>query len=282
MTVQAAPTLNHDRRAELADFLRSRRTRLTPEQVGLSGAGRRRTQGLRREEVALLAETSTTWYTWLEQSRDIRVSAPLLDRLARALRLDDGERRHLFALASQPLPIGSASRECVSPAVERFVQGLANPAYVLGRRQDYLAWNRAASAVFGDVGRLPPEERNVLRRMFLDPARRRFHTDWACAAAAILARFRADSAPFVEEPWFAALIEELNTRSPDFRRLWAKHDVRVNPDGLKDFQHPQVGRMVFEHLILRLPDAPDLRVVVYTPLPEHDTAAKLADLLAQL
>ncbi|MFC4452540.1 helix-turn-helix domain-containing protein [Deinococcus sonorensis] len=280
--LQPPPELNLtlDRRAELADFLRTRRMRLSPEQVGLGGAGRRRTPGLRREEVALLAETSTTWYTWLEQRRDIRVSAPLLDRLARALLLDHGERTHLFALAGLPLPLSTELHEDVSPAVERFIHGLSQPAYVLGRRWDYLTWNAAAEAVFGSLWLLPPEERNILRRLFLDPERRLFHTDWHCAAAGLVARFRADSAPFLEEPWMAALIEELQTRSPDFRRLWARHDVRGDPDGLKDFQHPEMGRMIFEHLILRLPDAPDLRVVVYTALPEWDTPAKLQRLLA--
>ena len=286
MTISEGGTAGHpvtlDRRAELADFLRSRRMRLTPEQVGLESGNRRRTLGLRREEVALLAQTSTTWYTWMEQRRDIRVSAALLDRLAGALRLDHGERLHLFALAGQPLPLGSGPREDVSPAVARFVHNLhEQPAYVLGRRWDYLTWNAATNAVLGDIGSLPSAERNVLRRVFLDPARRSFHTDWDCAASGILARFRADSAPFVDDPWFTALIEELRACSPEFRRLWAKHDVRGAADGIKDFQHPEVGRMVFEHLIFRLPDAPDLRVVVYTPLPEYDTPAKLRRLLGE-
>lgn len=271
-------TLN--RRHELADFLRSRRLRLSPEQVGLSSGGRRRTQGLRREEVALLADTSTTWYTWLEQRRDIRVSGPLLDRLARALRLDAGERLHLFTLAGLPLPVDTSLHEQVSPATERFVQALRDqPAYVLGRRWDYLVWNSAAERVFGPIGPCPAEERNVLRRMFLDPARRQLHTDWACAAAHLVARFRADSAPYIGEPWCAALVEELSTRSPEFHRLWMRHDVKGRSDGLKDFQHPRAGRMMLQHLVLRLPDAPGLSVVVYTALPDLDTPAKLRALL---
>ncbi len=271
-----------DRRSELADFLRSRRRRLSPEQVGLNSGGRRRTPGLRREEVALLAETSTTWYTWLEQRRDIRVSGPLLDRLARALQLNAGERLHLFALAGLPLPLDTAPHEEVSAALERFVQGLPHPAYVLGRRWDYLTWNRAAQLVFGPLDELPAAERNVLRRMFLDPARRRLHTDWACAAAGMVARFRADCAPYIGEPWCAALIEELTTLSPEFRRLWAQHDVKGSPDGLKDYQHPQAGRLMLQHLILRLSDAPGLAIVAYTPLPDLDTPGKLARLLANL
>ena len=271
-----------DRRRELADFLRSRRLRLSPEQAGLSSGVRRRTQGLRREEVALLADTSTTWYTWLEQRRDIRVSGPLLDRLARALQLDAGERLHLFALAGLPLPLDTGLNEQVSAAAERFVQGLTGqPAYVLGRRWDYLTWNRAAEQVFGPIASLPSDERNVLRRMFLDPARRQLHTDWPCAAAGMVARFRADCAPYIGEPWCAALIEELSTRSPEFRRLWLRHDVKFNSDGLKDFQHPQVGRLMLEHLVLRLPDAPGLGIVVYTALPDWKTPGKLAKLMEQ-
>ncbi|AFD27047.1 helix-turn-helix transcriptional regulator [Deinococcus gobiensis] len=279
----APPASPLDRRRELAEFLRSRRLRLRPEQVGLTaGLGsRRRTPGLRREEVALLAETSTTWYTWLEQRRDIRVSAPLLDRLARALRLDAGERLHLFVLAGQPLPLSTAPSEQVSAATERFVQGLTQPAYVLGRRWDYLTWNPAAARVFGLGPDLAPDERNVLRRLFLDPGRRLLYTDWACAAAGMVARFRSDIAPYIGEPWSAALIEDLNARSPEFRRLWARHDVWSNPGGLKDFQHPQMGRMTFEHLVLRLPDAPGLGIVVYTALPEWDTPAKFARLMAR-
>ncbi|ULH17042.1 helix-turn-helix transcriptional regulator (plasmid) [Deinococcus sp. KNUC1210] len=266
-----------DRRTQLADFLRSRRMRLSPEQVGLSSTGRRRTQGLRREEVALLAETSTTWYTWLEQRRDIRVSGPLLDRLALALHLDAGERLHLFALAGLPLPLDTALHETVSAAVQRFIHGLHDqPAYVLGRRWDYLAWNRATELVFGCR---VAAEHNVLRRMFLDPARRQLYTDWNCAAAGMVARFRSDCAPYIGEPWCAALVEELSTTSPEFRRLWLQHDVKGSPDGLKDLQHPQMGRMMFEHLVLRLPDAPGLGIVVYTPLPDWDTPAKLRKLL---
>ena len=283
MTSPDPPTASSPapRRAELADFLRSRRLRLDPETVGLPQGGRRRTPGLRREEVAMLAQTSTTWYTWLEQQRDIRVSAPLLDRLADALRLDPGERAHLFALSGQPAPIRDVPREDVPPAVQRFIQGLHDrPASVLGRRWDYVAWNRAAEAVFGDITHRAPEDRNVLRRLFLDPSRRSFYTDWPCAAAATLAQFRADSAPHIDDPWFTALIEEISARSPDFRRLWARHDVKGNADGLKDFQHPTAGRMIMEHLILRVPDAPHLRIIVYNALPDWDTPEKLRRLLA--
>ncbi len=272
-----------NRRAELADFLRSRRERLTPEQVGLSAAGRRRTPGLRREEVAMLAETSATWYAWLEQRRDIKVSAPLLDRLAHALQLTPDERRHLFALAGQPLPMAvNPPLEVVTPALERFIHGLRDqPAYVLGRRWDYLAWNAAACAVLGDIGALAPDRRNLMRRLFLDPARRHLHTDWACIAANTVARFRADSAPFIGDPWFDALIADLRCGSPEFRRWWDRHDVRDAPNGRKDLQHPTVGRLVFEDLLFRVPDAPHLRVVVYTPLAEHDTPAKLRALLRE-
>lgn len=283
MTIQEPPASAPPalRRAELADFLRSRRQRLSPEAAGLPTGARRRTPGLRREEVALLAETSTTWYTWLEQQRDIRVSAPLLDRLAVALRLDAGERAHLFALAGQPAPLRDVLHEDVPPSVLRFIHGLHDqPATVLGRRWDDLAWNRAMAAVYGDFAERPPEFRNVLRRLFLDPTRRSFHTDWPSAAAVLLAQFRSESAPYLDEPWITGLIDEISARCPEFRRLWARHDVRASPDGLKDIQHPTAGRMLFEHLILHVPEAPHLRIVVSTPLPDFDTPAKLRRLLA--
>ncbi len=275
---------DRERRRELADFLRTRRGRLAPERVGLPRGARRRTPGLRREEVAQLADVGTTWYTWLEQERAIRVSAQVLDSIARALQLDGAERRHLFLLADQPLPpLPPPFEERVSPALQRLLDAQGrNPAYVVGRRWDRIAWNGAARAVFDDFPTLPPRERNTVWRLFTDPTKRRFHVDWVGTAQHVLAQFRADSARHVGDPWFTELIDDLHRASPEFRAWWPRHDVWGNPDGRKELEHPCSGRLVLEHTTLQVPDAPDLKVIMYTPLPEADTAVKLAGLVTTL
>ncbi len=270
------------RRRELADFLRSRRDRLSPEVVGLPPRGRRRTPGLRREDVAELADVSTTWYTWLEQARDVRPSAALLERLASGLRLVPAERRHLFLLAGLlPPPPAPPDEEAVGPTLRRVLDAFAsNPAYALGRRWDRLAWNRAAAAVFDLADAPPPHGRNLVWRVFTRPARGADYERWAGVAQRILAEFRADSARYPGDPWFAGLIDDLQRVSPEFRDWWQRHDVRGAGGGPKEFAHPAVGRLVLEHTRVQLPEAPELKIVVYPPRPEADTPAKLARLLA--
>jgi transcriptional regulator with XRE-family HTH domain len=192
------------RRAELADFLRTRREALQPAQVGLPGDGRRRTPGLRREEVGQLAGVGATWYTWLEQGRDVRASLDVLEALAEALRLTPAERSHLILLGrGEEAPVRSAPQEKLSPTLERLVQNLTDsPACIMGRRWDYLAWNRAFVVSFGDPADLPPGRRNALWASFMDPARRKLLMDWEKGARNAVARFRADSARHVGDPDF--------------------------------------------------------------------------------
>ena len=189
------------RRKELADFLKTRRARLTPAQAGLPDGGRRRTPGLRREEVAMLASVSTVWYTWLEQERDVRPSAQVLDSVAGALRLDPDEKAHLFALADQGSYYPLVRREeVVSPALRRALDALnPNPAYVMGRRWDKLAWNDAMTLVFGDLGSLPAKERNTLWSMFTNQRMRQTIPDWESHARHVLAQFRARLGPGTPE-----------------------------------------------------------------------------------
>jgi transcriptional regulator with XRE-family HTH domain len=269
------------RRDELAHFLRSRRAALKPQDVGLPNGGRRRTPGLRREEVAQLAGVGTTWYTWLEQGRDVRASLEVLEALARALRMSQAERTHLILLGrgEEPAPCKSPA-ERVSADLRRLIENLGpNPAFVLGRRWDYLAWNEAATIVLGDLGRLPRASRNHAWLTFTDPARRETFTDWERSSRLLVAKFRADSARHIGDPEFESLITALRRTSPEFARAWERHEVARGGDGRKDLRHPHAGMLSFSHAVLHPADAPEQRLVLYSPLPENDTAGKLACLL---
>jgi transcriptional regulator with XRE-family HTH domain len=269
------------RRSELADFLRRRRESITPEDVGLPDGGRRRTPGLRREEVSLLAGVGTTWYTWLEQGRDVRASVEVLESIARALKLTPTERTHLIVLGrgEDPPPCKSPA-ERVSPVLRRLIENLGpNPAFVLGRRWDYLAWNRAACALFGDFDAVPRAARNHVWMTFMDPSRREMFSDWERSARLLVARFRADSARYLGDPEFEELIQALRHSSPEFCRAWKRHEVAGGGEGRKEVHHPIEGPMVFEHAVFRPQQAPDQRLALYSPRQENDTPAKLARLM---
>ena len=255
------------RQNAFGDFLRSRRERLTPEMAGLPPGVRRRTPGLRREEVALLAGVGATWYTWLEQGRDVKPSAEVLGALARALKLDAAERDHLFVLADrQPRRTLPTGPECVPPAIVRMLDNMADqPAYVLGRRWDILAWNAAAVAVFGDFGRLQGDDRNLMSRMFIDEAHRRKLVDWDTLAPLSLAMFRAGSAKYPGDPDFERLIARLTAQSPEFRAWWPRHDVHHQPSTVKRVRQPSGEERVFEYTSLDVTECPDMRVVICTP-----------------
>ncbi len=269
------------RRAELADFLRRRREAISPEDVGLPDGGRRRTPGLRREEVALLAGVGTTWYTWLEQGRDVRASLEVLEAIARALKLTPTERTHLVLLGrgEEPPPCKSPA-ERISPTLKRLIEGLGpNPAFVLGRRWDYLSWNRAACGIFGDFDAVPRAARNHVWMHFMDPSRRELFTDWERGSRLLVAKFRADSARYLGDPEFEELIHTLRHSSPEFCRAWKLHEVSGGGEGRKEIIHPVEGRMVFEHAVLRPQEAPEQRLVLYSPRAEDDTRTKLARLM---
>lgn len=280
--VRETPASGARRRAELADFLRQRRASLQPEEVGLQGGGRRRTPGLRREEVAQLAGVGTTWYTWLEQGRDVRASLDVLEAIARALRMDNAERTHLILLGrgEQPPPCKSPA-ERVSPTLRRLVENLGpNPAYILGRRWDYLAWNDAAVALLGDLGAIPRGQRNHAWLTFTDPARRQMFTDWERSSRILVAKFRADSARHLGDPEFEALIKALRDSSPEFCRAWKRHEVTSSGEGRKDLIHPIAGVLSFSHAVFHPQESSEQRLILYSPLPENETAEKLAGLMA--
>jgi transcriptional regulator with XRE-family HTH domain len=270
------------RREELADFLRHRREALSPEAVGLPGGGRRRTPGLRREEVAQLAGVGTTWYTWLEQGRDVRASLDVLEALARALKLSQAERSHLILLGrGEEAPPCRNPVERVSPALRKLIDGLgSNPAYILGRRWDYLAWNEAAVALLGDFGAIPRAARNHLWVTFTDPSRREMFGDWERSMRTLVAKFRADSARHIGDPAFESLIAALRRSSPEFADAWERHEVSRSGEGRKDLNHPVAGQMSFSHAVFHPAEKLEQRLVLYSPLPEHETAEKLARLMA--
>ena len=271
------------RRAELADFLRNRRASLKPEDVGLPGGGRRRTPGLRREEVAQLANVGSTWYTWLEQGRDVRASLEVLEALARALRMSQAERTHLVLLGrGEEAPPCKSPAERASATLRRLIENLGpNPAYILGRRWDYLAWNDAATALLGDLGAVPRASRNHAWLTFTDPARREMFTDWERSTRVLVAKFRADSARHLGDPAFESLIAALRKTSPEFSRAWERHEVSRSGESRKDLRHPTAGLLSFSHAVFHPTEASEQRLVLYSPLPDHDTPAKLAALIAQ-
>jgi transcriptional regulator with XRE-family HTH domain len=238
---------------------------VTPADVGLPANGRRRTPGLRREEVAQLAGVGLSWYTWLEQGRDIRPSSQVLDALARVLRLDSGERAHLFHLArvELPLPAGDYPREAPPELADVVASLLPNPAYLLGPRTDVLAWNAAATAMLGEATRAPDGRRNLLWWLFTSSDLSR--TQRRATARNTLARFRAEQARRIGDPDFAALIADLEEASPQFRAWWPRHEVLTEQLGTKTVEHPRAGRLVLHHLQSAPTSHPDLRLIQFTP-----------------
>ena len=270
------------RRAELARFLRARREGLSPIQMGLPVGRRRRTPGLRREELAELAGVGTTWYTWLEQGRAITVSAEVLDCLARALQLDPVERTHLFILARGEMPAPPLpATEVVEPAVRHILDGLGlYPAYVVNARWNVVAWNAAACRVFADFAAFSPGERNLLRLELLHPTWRQLLADWEGAAQHTLALFRASTGRYVGEAWFTALVEDLSRESPEFRAWWPRSDVRGAPSDAKALNHPEAGPLLLQATPLQLAQTPDLWMIVYTPVAGTDTTTRLQRLMS--
>jgi len=270
------------RRAELAAFLRERRGRLTPEAVGLPPGVRRRTPGLRREEVAQLAGVGVTWYTWLEQGRDINASAQVLDAIARTLRFDEIERAHLFTLAGTA--DGSAQTRCsqLSPAVELVLDRLEPyPALAVNGRYDILDYNRVWLSAFPRLGTLPREDQNCLWLLFTCQEWRRTVLDWDEAAARMVAQYRAAMAEHVAEPAWKGLIARLNRASPEFAEVWARHDIRGPENAIKRIQHPLVGLLRLSYTYLWLDPGLGTRIVTYTPADTR-TAGKLESLQRML
>ena len=252
-------------RNELGDFLRSRREKLNPKSAGLPPGRRRRTPGLRREEVAELAGIGVDWYVRLEQGRSVSPSVTTVDALARALRLSKVEHAHLRAL-TRNADRRAFSRENVPEAIRRVVESLNQPAYVTGRRWDVLAWNKAAEEIFA-FSRLPEQDRNILILILINPATRRlFGAGWSDEAKRIVAQFRATHDLWAGDPAFVDLLERLRRGSPEFATWWKAHDIRAAASGRKQMSHPKKGMLRFEHASFQANDDPALKLVIYTPV----------------
>jgi transcriptional regulator with XRE-family HTH domain len=251
--------------SELGNFLRSRRERLSPKAVGLPLGRRRRTPGLRREEVAELAGIGVDWYIRLEQGRSVSPSVTTVDALARALRLSKAEHGHLRALTRRG-EHRAFVRESVPGPIRRMVESLDQPAYITGRRWDVLAWNEAADEIFA-FGRLPEGERNILISVFTKPASRRmFGAAWEEEAKRILAQFRTTHDLWADDPAFRELLQRLRDGSPEFAQWWGRHDIRQAASGVKRLKHPEKGWRAFEHASFQANDDPALKLVIYTPV----------------
>lgn len=264
----------------LGTFLRSRRTRLDPAAFGLP-LNRRRTPGLRREEVAQRAGVSATWYTWLEQGRGGAPSPEALERIAAALMLTDAERRHLFVIGlGRPPEVRYQSPGAVGPRLQKVLDAFEfSPAYIKTATWDILAWNRAATVVLTDYGALAPRDRNILRMMFADSAVRARQYDWETVARFVVATFRADAARAGAMAEVAALVEELTRSSLDFAAMWRDNDVGVHSEGNKYLKHPSAGLIELEFSAFAVEGRPDLSMVVYNPASADDRA-RIAALMA--
>jgi transcriptional regulator with XRE-family HTH domain len=254
----------------LGTYLKDRRGRLDPVAFGFPA--RRRTPGLRREEVAQRANISPTWYTWLEQGRGGAPSADVLDRIARALMLTSVEREHLFLLGlGRPPEVRYAPAEGVTPRLQRLLDALTiSPALVKTALWDVVAWNRAATVVLTDYGALPPAERNILRLIFLDPAVRAAQFDWDSVARFVVSAFRVDAARAGAKAEVEPLVAELCRLSPEFDAMWRDNDVRSYGDGVKHLRHRILGPIAFEYSSFAVDGRPDLSMVVYNPATMQD------------
>jgi transcriptional regulator with XRE-family HTH domain len=275
----APPSTDH--RAALAEFLRARREALSPAQVGLPAGRSRRTPGLRREEVAMLAGVSVTWYTWLEQGRRINASADVLRAIGRALRLDAAGIDHLTALGqpatAAPADVTAYGPDDVPSALRRLIASFEPaPAYVLGPRWEFAAWNAAQARLYPPIESLPDEQRSLLWVLFCDSSTRELIVDWDLHARQALAEFRASTTALRDDPVMVAMIERLRTASTEFDGWWAEHDVARFETRLRRFNHPIAGLLTFEYQLLAPAEWPALTVAVQLPVPGDDSAQRLA------
>ena len=264
----------------LAAFLKDRRTRLDPGAFGFSG--RRRTPGLRREEVAQRANISPTWYTWLEQGRGGAPSADVLNRIASGLMLTEPEREHLFMLGlGRPPEVRYKSTDGITPRLQRLLDTLdASPAFVKTATWDVVAWNAAAAVVLTDYGKLPEGQRNLLRQIFLSPSLRAKQHDWEGLARFVVGAFRADAARAGAMSEVSDLVDELSKSSPEFAAFWGENDVRLQSDGLKRIEHPDLGTVELEYSAFSVDGRPDLGMMVYNPV-DPAMAARIRQRVAE-
>lgn len=265
-----------DRRRELAKFLRSRRERIGPDEVGLPVGPRRRTAGLRREEVAVLAGLSPTWYTYLEQGRDIQPSREVLESLANVLRLTEDERRYIHSLAhtaaghaASPLDADVSANDLVRQIVAQF-EDSPYPVYAGNHRCDITMWNRAACEWYEDWGAMPVEERNILHWLLFSPIARERLLYWETVTRDAVARWRAECARHPDDPLLRERISEFRHRSANFVSWWDNHDVLEHRSGLRHFRHGHLGIQTMRIVPLQSPELVPAGIVVHLPVPDAD------------
>jgi len=268
-------------RRQLAEFLKSCRARLEPGDVGLPDSKRRRTPGLRREDVAALAGVSVTWYTWLEQGRDIRASADVLDKIAHTLRMTNDEREYLFALVQhRPAPIEITEDEPVEPEVIRMIDSLGVPAIVMTWRWDIIAWNSLAVRIFRDYAKMDPVDRNLVRIALLNPVYQEDPDEYEATVTRVLSKFRVDYGQFPNDERINALIADLSEACPLFDEVWMSSEVMNRTHGINATKHPTLGGLTFEHSSYVPEGSPKLRVVIFAP-NDDKTRERLAELAAE-
>ena len=267
----------NNRYKELGNFLKTRRAKILPSQVGLSAATRRRIPGLRREEVAQLAGISITWYTWLEQGRSIHVSTQVIESLSKVLLLDKQERIHLYLLANQPLPPDIPGYQgAASPILQHVLDSLIySPSLVTDQRWNVIAWNKAARLIFGEFSEMNVRERNIVWAMFTDKKHKQLFVDWSMHAKDLLGRFRATCGRYIEDAWLTQFIDDLKMQSAEFNLWWPLHEIESNSEKCKQLNHPSAGILNFEVSNFDVSDSSGLKMIVHTPLSGTDTADKM-------
>ncbi|AVK51166.1 transcriptional regulator [Clostridium sp. MF28] len=266
---------------ELGDFLKSRRAKILPSQVGMPEGIRRRTPGLRREEVALLSGIGLTWYTWIEQGRPIQISIKALESLAKALMLDKEETKHLYILAQHTPPTDfQIYGDNINPMFQHVLDSLEfSPATIQDARFNVISWNRASAKIILDYDQMNVSKRNMLRIMFTNEEYKKKFTDWEVSAKKMIASFRTMYGEFVGDPWIENLITELRNESKEFDSWWSMYDIKKDEGMLKNINHPILGELEFEHTIYMLVSDSDLKMSILTAVPGSDTEKKIKQFL---
>lgn len=268
-------------RLALGEFLRARRRAVVRAELGLPDMPRSRTSGLRREEVAVQAGVSVTWYTWLEQGRDINPSRQVLDAIARALHLSPSEHEYVLALGGYTVD-HAVTAGPPPPQIQRFLDALGgHPAFAITSDWGIAAWNAAYAALYPNIEHVPPADRNLLWLVFMDPAIRELLPDWDADSRRFLAEFRADAGPMVGEPSYTALVSRLSSESPHFATAWRAADIERFTSRERLFRHPVVGELRLEHHQIAPVDVPDIQIVAYLPEPGSVAAERLRRLVGQ-
>ncbi|MEH7547573.1 helix-turn-helix transcriptional regulator [Neobacillus vireti] len=276
--------MNQEARLQaLSEFLKMHRSKITPQMVGLPIGIRRRTPGLRREEVAQLAGVSTTWYTWLEQGRDIKVSTSVIDAISDALQLNKDERRYFYALAlteGERQTFLNEEETVISPALNKILQELRYcPIIISDRRCHIVGWNQAAAHVFLDFEQIVPEKRNLIELLFSRKEFKSLAVNWEHFVKGFLAIFRTYYGQYVADKWYSSFIKEMEREYPEFHEMWNESEVSSAPEVLIEFRHAKAGKMLFNLTSLQVQGNTDLRCSVYTPVENTNTESKLKRLM---